>query len=640
MDKLIWFFTNATAVDVLGPIALPILLGIVLYQSHYPWLIIKYLFKAVRGDGQPRLAPEDRLTGLIVVPSLLRKRDELDAIQRAMAAAASNEYPGALIIVGSIDGYEESPDLYAELTEWVRAHEHRSDVHFVITGKPQRNGKAFAVDHGVHTIRAMVERGELPSPRIFFNLDADCEPSEGALERIVFELTRRSRVTKDRGLLVTAHVAIRRKDYWKGWRHYFTLAGQLRISVAREYLVSMGLGRHDSLLRVLPRVAASGALYCTWIEVVHVASRYAAFLQTLRLRDWLAWWLGAPPPRFSTSNVEPNPYAVPGMGDDTFTSWIALSGTWRGDTLDFDFPRTPAHALWRFVKHYFWRPYRYDPLAKIYTTTPTTFRALFKQRIRWNVSRIWTLQRFLPSMLYHLQIGISAIMDVVLAIIFQSLIMAGLLLTPFTKLPAMWLAMMLLVEGAYLIERIISTFVGLYIDGGLKRDWPKLLALPQAGIYLFVFNIVTTIVGFVRQVLGFGLNTGFTPEHTLIKGGTTRIALAYRFTRFIRLSIRSVVYGDVPFGAFWFGWKETPWTPNGYAGWSKNTTEAVPIAPPKKNAPVAVVVDEPIAEPVAVVVPVPVRASEPVRISRPSLVERELAERRYSRTRSMRSSAP
>ncbi len=628
MDKLIWFFTNATAVDVLAPIALPILLGIFLYQSHYPWIVAKYLLKAVRGDRQPTLARGNRLPGLVVVPSLLRRRDELEAIQRAMVAAASNRYPGTLIIVGSVDRYEASPALWAELCEWAGQRRH-ADAHFVVTGTPTRNGKAFAVDHAVHAVRTMVERNQLPAPRIFFNLDADCEPSRGAFERMVFELTRPSRLTGERGLLVTAHVAIRRKDYWQGWRHFFTVAGQLRASVAREYLVSLGLGRHNSI-RVLPRVAASGALYCTWIEVVHSASRYAAFLQTLRFRDWLAWWLGAPPPRFSTSKVEPNPYAVPGMGDDTFTSWIALSGKWKGDRLDFDFPRTPAHALWRFLKHYFCRPYRYDPLAKIYTTTPTTFRALFKQRVRWNVSRIWTLQRFLPSMLYHLQIGIPSFLDVVLAIIFQSAIMAGLLLTPFSKVPAMWLSMVLLVEGAYLMERIISTVIGLGIDGGLRRDWPKLLALPQAGIFLFVFNIVTTIVGFVRQVLGFGLNTGFTPEETLIRGGTTRIALAYRFNRFIRLCIRSVLHGDVPFGLFWFGWKETHWTPNGYSGWTSGKKVRVPIAPPR---PVVERPAQPEPEPVPVPVPVPVTV-RPMR----SQIEPTLAvERGYSR--SIRSSA-
>jgi len=54
----------------------------------------------------------------------------------------------------------------------------------------------------------------------------------------------------------------------------------------------------------------------------------------------------------------------------------------------------------------------------------------------------------------------------------------------------------------------------------------------------------------------------------LMKGRCERIALMFRARRFLALSLRSLLRGDVPLGTFWLGWTETPWTPSGFEGWT------------------------------------------------------------------------
>jgi hypothetical protein len=76
------------------------------------------------------------------------------------------------------------------------------------------------------------------------------------------------------------------------------------------------------------------------------------------------------------------------------------------------------------------------------------------------------------------------------------------------------------------------------------------------------------VVGVTKDVFLFGNATKFAPEWTLMKGGCERIAILFRIRRFVALVLRSVWRGDVPFGAFWFGWTETRWTPSGFEGWT------------------------------------------------------------------------
>ena len=38
--------------------------------------------------------------------------------------------------------------------------------------------------------------------------------------------------------------------------------------------------------------------------------------------------------------------------------------------------------------------------------------------------------------------------------------------------------------------------------------------------------------------------------------------------------------GDVPLGSFWLGWRETPWTPSGYDGWTTGKKPPAIVPPP------------------------------------------------------------
>jgi hypothetical protein len=116
------------------------------------------------------------------------------------------------------------------------------------------------------------------------------------------------------------------------------------------------------------------------------------------------------------------------------------------------------------------------------------------------------------------------------------------------------------------------------IMNGELRYWRLAFALPASPLYVFLFNWLPGAVGATCDVLLFGNVTGFAPESTLIKGGSVRIALLSRLWRAFSLTVRSVVYGDVPLGRFWLGWGETSWTPSGFEGFT--TKRRRRIVPP------------------------------------------------------------
>ncbi len=583
IEKLIWFFTNFDAARVLGLSLVPIVVGICIYQSQYPYVLLRALWVRVFGDGF-RPFTKDEAPGIgMTIPTLLRNREDLAGLELAVASAIASGYPGHLTALAIIDGADAAPELVRELIDWVAEQELPSNVVVEVVGTEKRVGKAYAGDVGVRRIAEMAQLGLIPRPRIYFNMDADCEMGPYALERMVRALERRSRISGQPGMVVTSHVAIRERDYLPNLRQFFTLRGQIALNVAREYLVAIGVGRHN-LFRILPQNGASGALYCTWFEIMEAAPHWAHFLRTLRLRDWFRWWLGAAPPRFDVSTIAPVPEAMTGMGEDTWISWLALTGRMIDGRVSLALPATPAHALWYALVSFFARPFRYDPRAKIYTTTPTTMRALFLQRMRWNVTRIWTVQCWGTGLLYHLTIGIPAIFDVVVSTAFQAMIVIGVVIAPFLggHTSAMAPAIFLTIELGYFIERTVSTCIGLVQDRDEKGGWKKLLALPFAGWFHLAFNVASTLVGFARQVFGNGYNDRFAPEESLVVGGTSRIALGYRIRRFYALAWRSVIHGDVPLGWFWLGWHATQWTPNGYEGWSTGVTP--PIVKPFEPA--------------------------------------------------------
>lgn len=184
---------------------------------------------------------------------------------------------------------------------------------------------------------------------------------------------------------------------------------------------------------------------------------------------------------------------------------------------------------------------------------------------------------------YALPVGVYVRLELLLLVAFNVMVIGGVLILPFTRAPTMWGAVALIVAAGYLVQRLVATIVSLLVSEDPRRDWRVLLAVPTSGVFHVVFNVTSTVDGFVRQVLGFGLRTGFTPEATLIAGGRSRIALAYRTQRALRLAVRCIISGDVPLGWFWFGWSKTQWTPNGYEGWDQGRSMPVPIRAPRRE---------------------------------------------------------
>jgi hypothetical protein len=134
--------------------------------------------------------------------------------------------------------------------------------------------------------------------------------------------------------------------------------------------------------------------------------------------------------------------------------------------------------------------------------------------------------------------------------------------------------------------RAFSTVFALLLDGSVRTGWRMILGLPLAAVYHLAFNIAPTVVGCVQDIFLFGVNTKFSPEETYLKSGLSRIALGYRLRRAFALAIRSAIEGDIPFGAFWFGWHATKWTPNGFEGWTSGQKRVL-LRPARLAAPLA-----------------------------------------------------
>jgi hypothetical protein len=72
----------------------------------------------------------------------------------------------------------------------------------------------------------------------------------------------------------------------------------------------------------------------------------------------------------------------------------------------------------------------------------------------------------------------------------------------------------------------------------------------------------------------------------LLRSNLTRFAVAYRLRRALYLAARSAVHGDVPLGAFWLGWRRTPYTPSGFEGWTSGKAPP-PVFWPRRRKDVA-----------------------------------------------------
>jgi len=565
MESILWSLGRADGVEILGQLWRPFVIGLVLYYSGYLGVWLQTLARAAGLIRFRPLAPADAVDVLVVIPTLLKTRDDVDSLRDAAATVVDNRYPGRVALVMAIDGSDDQPALVAELERWARGYRGAATV--LVAKVPVRAGKGVAVAAGLARAEAAVAAGELPAlPPVFFNMDADGVLGPRALERMVAALVRPGWLTRQRPMIVASNVLVRRAHYWVGWRGFFTMRHQLALQVAREYMTSISITRNNTGL--LPVTGVSGALYATWTTLHQHQPRYAAYVQALRWRDVVAWWLGVRPPRFAEFRGAPNIEATAGPGDDTWMAWLAIAARWRHGQIDLELPRSPLHALGRLVRSWFVRPIAYDPLARVYTATPTAIRALWKQRVRWNSSRPWLLHRFGRMPYFAWDLGAWVMADLLLLLFIHATILIGVLWWPMADRPAAWLALLVLGYLFNFAVRGAATLLAMIQDHDVRGHWHKLLALPLAGPFHFVFNIATTTVGLIKDVFGFGVNTHFAPETTLAASGVGRPALAYRLTRCARLIARALRYGDVAPGRFWFGWHASAWTVDGYAGWT------------------------------------------------------------------------
>lgn len=570
MEALLWGFRTLDPLVLATPVFLNLLICFAITQTDYLFLLtVAFARRAFsRADSFRPLGRGQRPSGLVIIPSLLRDRDDLKAITTTIESCGTNGYPGELTIVASVDGRTEFPALYAELCAFAKRCAYGDNVRVHVTGTETRLGKMMAVEAGVTFMKELVARGAAPEfPKLYFSIDGDGTLGEHALERLANRLTTPHPFTGNPRRVVSGKICIRPDLLWRGWRAFFTVEGQLYINAAREFVVS-NVSRFN--WKLTPRIGIPGALYCTWADVLLTAPYYMGFMQRIRFVDYLKWWVGFGPPRFSESDAPPLPEALTGASDDTCMAFLASISSWKDGKLDFDAPRTPLHAVGRFVMGYFLeRSHDYEPEARVFTYTPPTLKGLWTQRVRWNSSRVECAGRFWRAFWFHWEIGlpVSAHLMILLHTVFE--VGGYYIMLPFYCLGSSHAVLgFLLGYAAQTIAYTMYTLMSLALERDWRRYWRVVLCLPFASAYCITINCFGCVYGVTRDIFLFGNATKFAPEWTLMKGRCERIAILFRVRRLLALSVRALTVGDVPLGTFWFGWTETPWTPSGFEGWT------------------------------------------------------------------------
>jgi hypothetical protein len=598
MESVFWAFRTLDTFQITAPILLNLLICFAFFQSDRILLLARSYVSVIlnRPDAFRPLPRGERPSGLVIIPSLLRDEEELNAITTTVESCATNGYPGDLVIIASVDGITERPQLRARLDAWIRAQSYPAHVQVFVTGTPTRLGKMMAVEAGVSFMKELVASSRYPGmPAIYFSIDGDGTLGPHALELLAARLTTPHPITGNLRRVVSGKICIRPDLVWSGWRAFFSVKGQIYMQVAREFIVS-NVARYN--WKPSPKIGIPGALYCTWAELLVQAPHFMGFMQTLRAKDWLKWWVGHAPPKFSESNAPALPEALTGASDDTCIAFIASLASWQDGKLTFDAPRTPLHALWRlFFQYFFERSHDYEPEARVFTYTPSTIKSLFVQRVRWNSSRVECGGRFWRAFWYHWEIGLPV--SAHLALLLNTVFNVGFyyILLPYYALGSSRAVFgFMLGYVAQTVAYSLYTMMALALERDRRRYWRVLLCLPFASAHIILINCLGCVVGVTKDILLLGNSTKFAPEWTLMKGRCERIALSFRMRRFVALSLRSALHGDVPLGWFWFGWTETRWTPSGFEGW---TTGKAPrsilagpiepaVAPPPRMRPLGV----------------------------------------------------
>lgn len=578
LSAVFWSLATLPSAATVLPLVKVALLLLFVFCWDFPLLLLWRLTQRALGiDRKKRDAGAKNLPVLVVIPSLLRKQDELDSMMSTVRSIADNGYRGPLTIVLSIDGTDDAPALYARLCDWAREQQLSAQTRLYVTGTEGRRSKPMAIDHGIELVKALVARGELPEfPPVYVSTDADADLGPHALERIVHRLQRKNPITGWPARVVAGALHVRGDDFWRGFRHFFSVEGQLNIQVAREYYVG-NIWRYN--IRWLPVTGVPGAFYCTWSEIFLAIPQFMGYMRTLKRRHFWGFWLGIMPPRYSQTRAEPIPELMAGDTDDTVTAYTATIARYDNGHFDFDPPATPLHALLYMLRGMLIdRPLHFEPEARVFTSSPTTIKSLFKQRKRWNCSRVELTGRFWPSLGYHWTLGLPAM--IVKFFMARTVIFGAVayFLVPVFVWHSSLITGTVLGYACNLVVWTMMTLTALAINGEY-RYFPLVLGVPFAPLYQLIFNWLPCFVGVTADVLFFGNVTGFAPEPTLIRGGSARIALLSRIKRVLALAVRAVVWGDVPFGAFWFGWRETAWTPSGFEGFTTGKRRST-VPPP------------------------------------------------------------
>src|SRR4051812_11659162 len=109
MDKIFWFFQTSGGFELAGHLSRPLLVAFLLYLSNY--LVVFTLIMLRRAGllgGKVEIAG-DADDALVVMPTLLGKRSELDGVKRAVDSVLTNGYPGPLVVCVAIDDAGRAP---------------------------------------------------------------------------------------------------------------------------------------------------------------------------------------------------------------------------------------------------------------------------------------------------------------------------------------------------------------------------------------------------------------------------------------------------------------------------------------------------------------------------------------------------
>ena len=138
IDKLIWFFSNFDAYRIAGVSLIPILVGVCIYQSQYPYVLLRALWVRAFGDGFRPLTSANAPPLGLTIPTLLRNEGDLEGLRVAIGSALASGYPGPMAIVAIVDGLDVAPALVGELRAWTAAQKVEDRFRVDVIGTPQR----------------------------------------------------------------------------------------------------------------------------------------------------------------------------------------------------------------------------------------------------------------------------------------------------------------------------------------------------------------------------------------------------------------------------------------------------------------------------------------------------------------------